>query len=234
MKRIAGHIDRRARAFLADDSGAALIELTLCIAIFLAMMFAVFDFGRMGSDYVLVEKALQRGARIAAVRPNACNGQTLPDFHGRGTVPSGTPVPTYGTICRFASYVCSDPGEVSCTGDLSNTTFAEMWAEMDQVMPGDAVPADIRIRYTYDQNLGFLGGPYTPMVTVELAGEDPTAETTATNPPALRFTYIHPLGELAGLLSGTGNRLGDDNGEIPFPPMSISLPAEDLNQGTQG
>jgi hypothetical protein len=71
------------------------------------------------------------------------------------------------------------------------------------------------MRYTFDPNLGFLGGPYTPIVTVDLVDFD--------------FQFITPLGALANLATG-----GTDS-EIPnaitFPNMSASLPAEDLDQG---
>ena len=225
---------RRLAKFRDDQHGGAMIELAMCVSLFLAMVFAIFDFGRMGSDYVMTEKALQTASRIAAVRPNACNGVVLPEFHDRAVVPTGVTPPRYGTTCRSDVYACGDPGPRWCVGDVTNPTFAEIWREIGPVMPGYAEPRDIRITYSFDPNLGFLGGPYTPMVTVELAGTDPSQMLSANNPPALRFQYIHPLGGLIGVVTGNGADLGDANGEIPFPPMSVSLPAEDLNQGTAG
>ena len=77
-----------------------MIELALVITLFLLLFFAVLDFGRMGSDYVMAEKALQRAVRIAATRPAACPG--VPQTHQPGTFLPGTTPPRFGTLCRAA------------------------------------------------------------------------------------------------------------------------------------
>jgi hypothetical protein len=70
--------------------------------------------------------------------------------------------------------------------------------------------------------MGFLGGPFTPVVTVEIQN--------------LNFNFIHPLAGLAGLAGATDTTDQADaeaNG-VPMPSMSISLPGEDLALGGNG
>jgi hypothetical protein len=216
------------RRFLRDESGTTLVELALVIALFLLLFFAVLDFGRMGSDYVMAEKALQRAVRIAATRPAACAG--VPQTNQPGTFLPGATPPRYGTLCRAApGVVCDIPEEITCTGDLSNLTVAEIWWGSDrapggvpgirEILPTNAEPRHLVFRYTADPDLGFLGGPFVPIVTVELRD--------------LEFRFTTPLGRLAGV-AGAANAgtLGDNN--IPFPTISVSLPGEDLAQGGDG
>jgi hypothetical protein len=74
----------------------------------------------------------------------------------------------------------------------------------------------MRFQYDFDPNLGFLGGPYVPRVTVELQN--------------LNFTFATPLSGLAALAGG-----GQGPGAtLTFPTMSTSLPGEDLALGDQG
>jgi hypothetical protein len=76
----------------------------------------------------------------------------------------------------------------------------------------------LRFSYTYDARLGFLGGPYVPVVTVEM--EDVT------------FDFVTPLAGLAALASATGtSAIGST---VTMPSMSVSLPGEDLAQGEDG
>jgi hypothetical protein len=66
--------------------------------------------------------------------------------------------------------------------------------------------------------MGFLGGPYVPVVTVEM--EDVT------------FDFVTPLAGLATIAGATG---GSSIGStLTLPSMSVSLPGEDLAQGENG
>ncbi|MGI1662328.1 TadE/TadG family type IV pilus assembly protein [Palleronia sp. KMU-117] len=217
-----------ARRFARDESGTTLVELALVIALFLLLFFAVLDFGRMGSDYVMAEKALQRAVRVAATRPAACPG--VPETHQPGAFLPGTTPPRYGTLCRAApGVVCATPAEITCQGDLSNATVAEIWWGADrapggvpgirEVLPSNAEPRHLVFRYTTDPDLGFLGGPFVPIVTVELRDLD--------------FRYTTPLGRLAGI-AGVANAGTRGDNDIPFPTISVSLPGEDLAQGGDG
>ena len=202
------------QAFLHDDSGATLVELAVVLPVFLLLYLGTIDFGRFGAEYVLGQKAMQIAVRTAAVRPPACAG--VPASNLRGTVPAGTVPPRFGTLCNAGGTVCADPGTISCTGDVTNPTAAEIWGIVSPVLPSTATPANLVFRYDYDPNLGFLGGPYVPVVTVALQN--------------LNFQFATPLGGLAAL-AGAG---GGPGATIAFPAMSMSLPAEDLAQGENG
>ena len=106
---------------------------------------------------------------------------------------------------------------VSCAGAAGNATADEIWARVQPLLPPDATIDNLRFEYRFDSNLGFLGGPYTPMVTVEIT------------PPDFQFTS--PLGAMAVALGGAGGGLGTAR---PYGAFSVSLPAEDLANGDDG
>jgi len=202
-----------ARRLGADERGAALVEFALVALLFFFLFFSLIDFGRLGSSYVLAEKATQIAARTAIVRRPACAG--VPDRHVRPADP-GTNPPRFGTSCRIAG-TCDAAATVSCAGDAANATASEIWARIQPLLPPDATIGNLRFEYRFDPNLGFLGGPYTPMVTVEIT------------PPDFQFTS--PLGAMAAGLGGGGGGL---NGPAPYGAFSVSMPAEDLALGEEG
>jgi Flp pilus assembly protein TadG len=203
---------RRIRAIHEDDSGATLVEFTFAVIFFLVLLFAIIDFGRMAFSYVVAEKAMHMATRIAAVRPAACGGVPLTNA-SHASPPS--PPPTYGTSCNAGGNICVAT-TVTCAGSAGNATANEVWALVSQRLPNTATVANLRFTYASDVDLGFLGGPYVPVVTVELTG--------------LTFDFATPVGGLINLLNGTPG----PGGSIPFPSMSVSLPGEDLAQGNAG
>ncbi len=258
---------RSARRHTRDETGASLVEYTVVIILFLLVFFAILDFGRLGFNWVMTEKAMQRAARIATVRPPACAG--VPEIHSR----QGSSSDPFGTLCR-AGAVCVDGGTQSCVlgaatdfgpgsnpcttpvivGALPNNPTAgqiaarnaalrlevrqEIWCILQPILPSNANPNNIRMTYTYNSNLGFVGGPYVPMVEVGVV----TAATASTIQGAeeLRFTFITPIPALAAAAGGAASTEITDSGDadsladIPFPNLSVSLPGEDLNRGTNG
>ncbi len=205
----------RLRRFWLEEDGTTLVELAFVLPLFLLLFFGLIDFGRMGGAYVMADKAMQIAARIAAVRPAACAG--VPATNARGTVPAGTVPPRFGTHCTANGWICAAPA-ASCPGTAGNPTVNEIWTAIAPLMPAGSTPANLSFRYDFDPGLNFLGGPYVPVVTVELAG--------------LNFNFVTPLGGLAAL--ATGNPTSGFSGTMPFPAMSMSLPGEDLNLGESG
>jgi len=227
------------KRFWRNESGASLIEYAIVISLFLLVFFAILDFGRLGFNWVMTEKAMQRAARIAVARPPVCEG--VPETHARGT----NGAVAYGTLCRADTGVCADVGQQSCVlnttdidcGTASASTAAEIWCIINPILPSNATPRNFRVSYSYDSNLGFLGGPYTPMVEFAVVTEDDVGDIE--NSAALRFDFITPLPGLAALVGGGGlNNVADNGGspqaDIPFPDLSVSMPAEDLAQGNSG
>ena len=205
------------RRFRQEEAGAAIVELGLVLPVFLLLFFGLIDFGRLAFHIVTAEKAMYDAARIAAVRAAACPG--VATRYVRPILDPSVIPPRFGTSCSSGANVCWDPGDVTCAGDASNATAAEVWDRVALTLPTSATIADIRVTYSSDLNLGFLGGPYIPIVTVELQNID--------------FEFISPLGGLMALASGSGDSSGW-SATIPFPAMSTSIPGEDLAIGTAG
>lgn len=204
------------KRFRRDENGTTLVELAVVLPIFLLIFFMIIDFGRMAFHYVNAEKAMQVAARVAAVRPAACPG--VPDFNVRGATADGTTAPRTGTLCSAGQTVCLNPGTITCVGSTENPTAMEVWGLINGTLPNDATVANLSFSYAYDNNMGFLGGPYVPVLTVELTNLD--------------FAFVNPLGQFIALAGGGANSTA--GATVPFPSMSVSLPAEDLAQGDNG
>ena len=204
----------RIAGFRSDERGATMIEYAMVLPIFLLLFFGLIDFGRLAFHVVASERAMQVAARVAAVRPPACTG--VPDTQVRD--PAATAPPEFGTNCNAGTKVCLDPGTISCTGSATNATATEIWTLVRGTLPNDATIGQLRFSYAYDADLGFLGGPFVPVVTVEL--ED------------VGFKFVSPLSALARLAGAT--LTGDIDKDIKLPRASVSLPGEDLAMGGSG
>ena len=210
------------RKFVAKEDGAALPEFALTIVLFLVLFFAVLDFGRMAWQRVVAEKAVQQAARIATVRPYACSGLNIPQFNREGTNSGGY---AFGTACDTGGGdVCVSAGPFSCQGNTTNATVNEIWNQISPMMPKGITAQNLWFTYTYDKNIGFLGGPFSPVVTVELKSTDGTT--------GMPFSFVSRLVALAGVVSGQSGDLGDS--AVTLTIQSTSLPGEDLAHGTDG
>ncbi len=209
------------RRFARDESGATLVEFALVVLLFLTLLFASIDIGRLAHSWAAAQKATQIAARIAAVRPPVCAG--VPEMHDRGVAGAGT---SFGTLCRAGAGVCRDPGPATCAGVAAHPTVAEIFARIRPLLPANTTEANLRFSYQFDPNLGFLGGPYVPLVTVDLDCVDFVFAT--------RLDAI--ITGLSEDLSHVGCPVGDARPPIGIrlPRMSVSVPGEDLAQGTAG
>lgn len=226
-------IPKAAKRFARSEDGTTLVEFAVCIALFLLILFAVLDFGRLGYNWVVAEKAMQRAVRVATVRPPICSD--VPRIHVRAnTFDDRFPA---GTLCRREAGLCL---EVTQQCLLSNpdplapeaTAAAnEIWNMIEPLMPPGAGMEHVLIRYDYDQRLGFLGGPFVPMITAELGSDTNGDGTFSDADDDFLFTFVSPLSALAAQATGAANEIPNS---IPFPDISASLPGEDLNTGAGG
>lgn len=200
-----------------DERGTTIVELAFCVAVFLLLFFAILDFGRMSYNWVMAEKAMQMAARIAAVRPPACPG--VPTTNQRGS--SGTAF-SFGTSCNSASNICQGESlnPFSCSGTTASATADEIWGRIRPLLPNNATRANLQFTYSYDRDMNFLGGPYVPVITVELRNLD--------------FAFTSPLWGLARTAGAVVNQPGNTPAAVSIPSMSVSLPGEDLAQGMDG
>ena len=228
-----GHI-RRLTRFGRDQSGTTMIEFAICISLYLLIFFAVLDFGRLAYNWVMAEKAMQRAARIAAVRSPVCAG--VPRLNQRAISTDGT-LPT-GTLCRSAPELCRSVPPAVCTLAASNpgnseslAAASEIWAAVRPMLPETATSANVLIRYEFTPQLGYLGGPYTPMITAELVGAAAGSGGFADFP----FSFVTPLSALAAAAGADDtNGVPTEGATIPFPDVSATIPAEDMNLGGRG
>lgn len=202
------------RTFKEDEQGAAAIEFAIVVALLFFILFALFDFGRIAFTQIMAENAVELAARTAVVRTPACAG--VPNTHGRNN--SLTPPPRFGTSCSAnGGAACTNGGVQTCTISLADPTATEIWNRIQFWLPSGTQPSDVQFTYSFDSNLGFAGGPYTPMVTVDI------------NPP--NYQFVSPLAALAQIAGAVNPGLGSS---FNYPTFSASLPAEDLNVGTGG
>ncbi len=202
------------RGFARDEQGATLVEFGMVICLFLLLFFGLLDFGRLAFHVVASERAMQIASRVAAVRPPACAG--VPTTNKRPV--DALVTPEFGTSCGAGGAICEDPGTVSCSGDANNATAQEIWSIVRSALPSDATIDELAFSYSYNPKLGFLGGPYVPVVTVELDN--------------VQFDFVTPLGALAEVAGATAlPGLGEN---LTLPSMSVSMPGEDLAQGENG
>jgi hypothetical protein len=196
--------------FKRDEAGSVLVEFAVVLSLFLLLLFGVIDFGRMAFSYVAATKATELAARQAVVNGPVCPG--LPATNQRGTLDGSATLYQFGTSCNVAAGICRVPPTVTCNGTASNPTSAAIWTRVRDLMPHNATVQNLQFTYAFDANTGFLGGPYSPNVTVQITG--------------LSFQFTSPLGSLAGLAGADG--LEDLGATLGFPSMSTSLPAESL------
>ncbi len=212
------------RKLVQSQDAGVLVEFAIVVSLFLFLFMSLLDFGRLSFSVVNAQKAAQIAARIAIVRPAACNyavDTPLPLTHQRGSDNSLR----FGAACDAAAGVCIDPGDLVCVGGVerSNTTIgtsAEIWDRISPLLPLGATIDNLQITYQFDPELGFLGGPYTPMVTVELDLAD--------------FEFVSPLGALANAAGATNSSLPNVGDTLGYSSFSVSLPAEDLALGESG
>ena len=199
-------------SFHRDERGGVLVEFALVLPLFLILLFSVIDFGQIYLRWILAEKGTHLAARLAVVRPPMCAG--VPIFNDRT---AGFPKDlAFGTSCAATNGLCTDPGTFTCTGATAvGTTFDDIIDAVGGFLPAATASENVRLTYSF-ANLGFLGGPYVPLVSVELAGD-------------IEVPFITPLGPLLQSFYG-GNGL--DNPSIPS--MRATLPAEDLIEGGPG
>ena len=217
--------------FWRDTRGPTLVEFAITISIFLLIFFAILDFARLGYTWVSAEKAVQRVVRIAAARPAVCPG--VPLYHQRNTGGPATYPP--GTHCRTNGGICVEPDpEPVCTLNgpyadaAGQATADEIWTSVNVLLPDDVTRNHVRLTYAYNAQLGFVGGPYIPMITAELL------DASGCNGQVC-FQFVTPLSALAanaGAADVTG--VPTEGGTIPMPNIAATVPGEDLNVGMDG
>jgi Flp pilus assembly protein TadG len=198
----------RLRALVRDERGGPLAEFALVIGLLFVVGIFVFEITRFSMRAAMAEYATHLAARIAAVRPPVCLG--VPDFNERANGSTAR----FGTMCSDPSAPCVVVATQTCAGTAGDAVVDEIFATIQPLLPSSATPANLQFQYD-PTNLGFLGGPYVPMTSVNLQN--------------LQHQFILPLGQLFAPWGGAGG-----SGAVPLGPLTAAMPGEDLNMGTGG
>ncbi len=199
------------RRFLRESCGAAMVEFTIVIFALILVTGTVVDGGFAFFQWNAATKALQQGARLAAVSsPVSSDLASLSGLEG-GALP-GDPFPSFVRVCNGAAQSCSNGGTYSAAamdtlvwgrGDLAcGTVAAGQLAGMCDVF-WRVGQENVIVTYR-ESGMGFAGRPGGPVptITLELTG----------------LTFSPPfLGSVLGI------------GPIAMPPMRTSVTGEDLS-----
>jgi hypothetical protein len=198
------------RRLIGSEGGYASVGFVVIAPAFLLLFFLVIEVAGAFFWWKTAEKATQLGARVAIVRDPVATG--VPAINPRRN--SATAV--YGLACGHSSDPCDFDAEDTwvCEGGgagCNGAAFELVVAEMRRVFGGGFQNENVRITYRYVE-LGFVGGPFVPTVTVTLSGV--------------------PFGLFLGILSGLG---GDGARALAtLPDISTTLTAEDLTTAGAG
>lgn len=197
---------RQLRKFIRRDEGSAAIEYVALLLPLIALVFTSLQIALAYHFSLTAQKAVELGARIAAVRDAVHLG--LPTRNELDQT-SGLSV---GAACGFGA--CVDPGGPwTCTGATIATDancdvakFNEIRDEVSRLaylLDDD----DLSISYSYGL-LGFADGPFVPIVEVAIVER----------PFFLQFFF--------NLAFGGGD---DESFEVTLPSVAATAIAEDLS-----
>lgn len=163
--------------FHKDESGAAMIEMTLVVVLLLVLTLGFVDFGHAFYQWNAAGKAVQAGARMASISDPVATALTNA---GPTDVPGAPMVPG-----AFGPFTCTAGGGGSCAG-YNAANFNRIYAGDDGICGPPPVgttagrsgmcdffprlqPANVVVEYTAS-GLGYQtrdGGP-VPTITVRL------------------------------------------------------------------
>lgn len=208
--------------FHRDDGGAVFVEATASILVFFSLVFGVVEFSYIFYQWNAAAKAMERGARLAAVsNPVASNLKSLTGLEPGTNIPGET-MPSFACACSGTTETCTGTvplNATACTYDNAamltiflgrgnNGTDCVSGPEtgMCGYLPG-LEKSNLVISYQYT-GLGYAGrksGP-VPTITISLVNYS--------------YDFLFLKG-LAGLTSVT----------LPAT-ATVTVTGEDLNAGS--
>ena len=202
-----------------DESGSSMLEVTAVMTVFLLILFGVIEFSFVFYQWNAATKAVQHGARMAAVSNPVANDLMTMTGVGGGVLP-GAQMPAFDRECTSNS---ASGATGTCTGNNSYNADA-----MQRIVFGSTTriqcdpststrdvgmchlferitPLNVKVRYQHNlTELGYAGRPCGPVptITVSLTG--------------LSYTYIF-LNGLTALAS------------VNLPGFATTVTGEDMN-----
>jgi hypothetical protein len=210
-----------AKVFLRDQHGAVMVEVTIMLSITLVLVFGAIDFLLLFYQWNAASKAVQIGARLAAVSDPVASGLNgLSRAVVSTSVPPGAAMPKFIVTCDGRTATCTCNSVSACRGvkgydrtAMNTIVFGRGSASCSDAKSADHVgmcdifpkitPANVKIVYA-QTGLGYAGRPGGPM---------PTITVSLQNLP-FQFFFLRGL-------------MGFHDFEIP--ESTVSLTAEDLS-----
>src|SRR5215470_14323005 len=204
---------------LRDQRGAVLVEATIMITITFVVILGSIDFLFAFYQWNAAAKAVQIGARIAAVSDPVAGGlNNLTRAVVSAYLPPGAAMPAFEVTCSGSTSSCSCAGSCGGVGEYNAQAMNTIVFGRGSLSCSDAsnfynagmcdvfsriTPANVVISYT-QTGLGYAGRPGGPVPTITIAIRD------------LPFQFFF----LGGLL-------GFDR--IKMPDLATSITAEDMS-----
>ena len=225
---------------LHDTSGAVLIEFTVAAAMFFLLLFGSVEFANAFYQWNAATKAVQWGARVAAVSdPVAANLKTFTGVEN-GTLPGDVlPSAAYDCVCKGSTGACtgtmpaSAPAcSIGATGLASlqrivygvagattcGTSTSNRDMGMCHLFPRLTIKnVDVEYQYT---GLGYAGRPGGPVPTITVRVHQRLTPSTV-DADVLQFQFI-----LIGGLMRIANAAFPDF--IDLPSFATTVTGEDL------
>ena len=210
-----------AKFFLRDQHGAVMVEVTIMLSITLILVFGAIDFLLLFYQWNAAAKAVQIGARLAAVSDPVASGlNRISQAVVGASVAPGAAMPNFVVTCDGRTATCTCSGVNACRGvkgydraAMNTIVFGRGSSSCSDAKSGDGVgmcdifsritPTNVKIVYA-QTGLGYAGRPGgpTPTITVSLQH--------------LPFQFFF----LRGLMGFH---------DLQIPPSTVSLTAEDLS-----
>lgn len=200
-----------------DCEGAAMLEFTVVFPLLLLLIGGIVDFGVAFWQMNMATKAVERGARIAAVSDPVATGLSAIDTgEGGGPLPSGFTfdIKCEDGACNSGSYDANAMNTIvygrgngaACNTAAVGTYQLGMCNLFNRVNPAGAplTPANVVVEYQAAPDVGFQGRPCGPVATITVSLKNVT------------FGWFF----LGGLMNFAN---------LTFPPMRTTITSEDLS-----
>src|SRR5215831_12975996 len=209
-----------AKYFLRDQQGSVMVEVTIVLSITLILLFGAIDFLLLFYQWNAAAKAVQTGARLAAVSDPVASGlNNLSQAVMSASVPPGAAMPNFVVTCDGRTATCTCNGN-ACQGmkgydsaAMNTIIFGRGSLSCSDAKSADVVgmcdifpritPANVKIVYA-QTGLGYAGRPGGPMPTITVSLQN------------LPFQFFF----LRGLMGFH---------DFQIPASTVSLTAEDLS-----
>ena len=210
-----------AKYFLRDQQGSVLVEVTIMLSVTLVLVLGAIDFLLLFYQWNAAAKAVQIGARLAAVSDPVASGlNRLSQAVVSASVPPGAAMPNFVVTCDGRTSTCTCNGVNACWGikgydgaAMNTIVFGRGSSSCSDAKSGDGVgmcdifpritPANVKIVYA-QTGLGYAGRPGGPMPTITVSLQN------------LPFQFFF----LRGLMGFH---------DFQIPASTVSLTAEDLS-----